>query len=230
MLPSLHLDWRHVLFANWSVDPELVARKVPDALDVQTRDGQAWLSVVPFTNVNVRPRLTPKRLGRRLPELNLRTYVTFDGEPGIYFFSLDADGVLSVLGARLFHHLPYYFADIDLSVADGQVRFESRRRHPGSRPVRVSATYRPTGERFRSEPGSLAEFLTERHCLFTEAQDGSIRYTTVAHERWPLYDAEATVDAEDLFRANGFDRPAGDAVFYYSPGVDTLASPSRRLE
>ena len=230
MFPSLYLDWRHVLFANWSVDPELVATRLPDALEVATHDGEAWLSVVPFTNVNVRPKAIPKRLGRRLPELNLRTYVTYDGKPGVYFFSLDADGVLGVVGARLTHHLPYYFADIDLSVADGQVRFESRRRHPGSRPVRVSATYRPTGERFRAEPGSLAEFLTERHRLFAEAQDGSIRYTGVAHERWPLYEAEATLDAADLFRANGFDRPAGDAVFYYSPGVDTLASPSRRLK
>src|SRR6056297_2248036 len=118
---ALHMGWRHLLFANWRVDPAAIEPRIPDALSVDTYDGDAWLSVVPYVNVDVRPRRVPAGLGFRLPELNLRTYVTprdgaggdgtdesptGDDAPGVYFFSLDAGGLpgiglAGVVGARL---------------------------------------------------------------------------------------------------------------------------------
>ena len=35
------------------------------------------------------------------PELNVRTYVHFDGVPGVWFFSLDASNALAVWAARV---------------------------------------------------------------------------------------------------------------------------------
>ena len=140
MVTALHMGWRHVLFANWPVDPAVVEPHVPDVLTIDTHDGGAWLSVVPFKNVDVQPTWGPSGWGFALPELNLRTYVTYDGEPGVYFFSLDAQGVLGVLGARVFHHLPYFYARISLDVAGDRVRFESTRRHPGARPYRFTGS------------------------------------------------------------------------------------------
>lgn len=52
----------------------------------------------------------------------------------------------------------------------------------------------------------------------------------IRHERWPLSDATAEIETNTLFQANGFARPESDPVWYYSPGVDTLASPNRELE
>jgi hypothetical protein len=227
------MGWRHLLFANYPVDPAIVDAHLPDAFAVDTFDGDAWLSVVPFTNVDVRPRGLPARLGIDLPELNLRTYVTVDGDtsadPGVYFFSLDAQGVLSVLGARLFHHLPYFYARISLeSDGEGGIGFESRRRHPGDRPARYAATYRPTGPTVASRDDPLTSFLVERYRFYTEAPDGSIRYSVVDHDPWTL--APATVDRETntLFAANGFEHPDAEPVCYYSPGIDVHASVSRR--
>lgn len=228
MVVSLHMGWRHVLFANWPVDPGIVAPAIPDALTLDTYDGRAWLSAVPFTNVDVRPSALPLETGLPLPELNLRTYVTYDGTPGVYFFSLDAAGLLAVLGARLFHRLPYYYATIDLAESDGRVRFSSRRRHPGSRPVRFEATYGPLGRRFRAEPDTLAQFLAERYRYYTEAPDGTVRHAEIRHDPWPLYDAAVDIEENTLFRANGFDVPDSEPVHFYSPGVDTIASESRR--
>lgn len=229
MFGALHMGWRHVLFANWPVAPEEVAPHVPDAMTLDTYDDRAWLSVVPFTNVDVRPVWLPPGWGFELPELNLRTYVVCDGVPGVYFFSLDAQGVLGVLGARVLHRLPYYYARIDLTAEDGEVRFQSRRRHPGARPVDFRATYLQSGEELPVEAGSLATFLTERYRYYTEAPTGAVRYAVVEHESWPLYRAEVTIDEHALFRANGFDVPDAEPVYHYSPGVDTKASASRRL-
>lgn len=227
MVVSLEMGWRHLLFANWPVAPSAVAERLPAALTVDTHDGDAWLSVVPFTNVDLRPRRLPPETGFELPELNLRTYVTCDGEPGVYFFSLDADGVLGVLGARVFQHLPYYVADIDYRAAGRRVRFTSERRHPGARPAAFTATYGPTGDRFRAESGSLASFLTDRYRLYTEDQRGRVRYADIDHGPWPLFETDADIERNTLFRANGFEPPAGDPLCYYSPGLDVTASRSR---
>ncbi|WP_254766678.1 YqjF family protein [Salinilacihabitans rarus] len=229
MVLSLRMGWRNVLFANWPVDPAVVDAHVPDTLTVDTCDGRAWLSVVPFTNVDVRPRRCPAGTGVALPELNLRTYVTRDGTPGVYFFSLDADGLAAVCGARLFHHLPYYYARITLTGADGRVRFRSRRRHPGARPVRFAARYGPVGDRLSAED-ALARFLTERYRYYTESPAGDLRYADVDHEPWPLYEGEIEVEENGLFAANGFAVPDGDPVTLYSPGVETVASASKRAE
>lgn len=223
------MTWRHLLFENYPVDPGVVGARLPNSLTVDTHDGRAWLSVVPFVNDAVRPRGVPAALGVRLPELNLRTYVTHEGEPGIYFFSLDAEGIAGVVGARLSYHLPYYYARIDMRGRDGRVRFESRRRHPGARPARYEATYGPTGEAFAAPKDPLARFLVERYRFCTEAGDGSVRSADVAHDPWELHPARVDVDRNTLFEANGFDDPGSDPVVYYSRGVDVTASRGRSV-
>jgi uncharacterized protein YqjF (DUF2071 family) len=228
MVVSLAMGWRHLLFENWRVEPSLVDAHLPAALDPDVYDGSAWFSVVPFTNVAIRPKGLPPSLGFRLPELNLRTYVTREGTPATYFFSLDAQGIASVLGARIFQHLPYYYARISLEGSDGRFAFESRRRHPGARPAQYEATYGPTGEAFSAPDDPLASFLVERYRFYTEASDGSLRYTDVEHEPWTLHPAEADVETNTLFEANGFDVPEGKPVRYYSPGVDVVAGTSQR--
>lgn len=245
---SLHMGWEHVLFASWPVDPELVEPKLPDGLTADTYDGDAYLSVVPFTNVDVRPEWLPAGVGLPLPELNLRTYVRLsdaaaagvtdgdavggtptDPDAGVYFFSLDAEGLAGVAGARLFHGLPYYLAKIDLQETDDGVRFESRRRHPGARATAFAARYGPTGEEFTAESGSLDSFLTDRARYFAETSDGDLRYATVSHERWPLYEADAEFYRNDLFAANGFREPTGEPSLLYSPRVTTRASESKSV-
>lgn len=220
-------SWRDVLFSNWPVEPEVVTGHLPRQLTVQTFDGQAWLSVIPFRNVDTRPRGLPRLLGMKIPELNFRTYVTCDGEPGVYFFSLDADSLLAVAGARLLHRLPYYRAKMAVNHDGDRVTVTSQRRHPGARPVTVRATYEPTGEYYTAEEGTLASFLTERRRLYTQSASGRIRYTDVSHEPWTLSLVSVQLRVQSLFEANGFDQPAGEGVHYYSPGVSVVTDWNR---
>ena len=229
MVVPLEMGWRHLLFQNWPVDRALMDAYLPDGLDPDTFDGSAWLSVIPFTNVDVRPKGLPARLGIRLPELNVRTYVERDGVPSVYFFSLDAQGIASVLGARVFQHLPYYYARISLEWIDGRVQFQSRRLHPGERPAHYEASYGPTGEPFAAPDDPFGAFLVERYRFYTQAPDGSIRYTDVEHEPWTLYPARAEIETNTLLKSHGFAEPAAEPVYYYSPGLDVSASTSKRL-
>jgi uncharacterized protein YqjF (DUF2071 family) len=229
MVVPLAMGWRHLLFESWPVDAAVVDPHLPAGLEPDEHDGSAWLSVVPYTNVAVRPKGLPASVGVRLPELNLRTYVTRDGVPSVYFFSLDAEGIASVVGARLFQHLPYYYARVSLAERDGEIAFRSRRRHPGERSAHYEATYGPTGESFAATEDPLAQFLVERYRFYTEKQDGSIRYADIDHGPWTLYPADSDVSTNTLFAAEGFEHPETDSVCYYSPGLDVTASRSKPL-
>jgi len=71
MVVPLEIGWRHRLFENWPANPSLLDAQLPGALTPDTRDGSAWPSVVPFTDVAVRPKGLPTWTGLRLPELDI---------------------------------------------------------------------------------------------------------------------------------------------------------------
>ncbi len=79
----MRMTWSELLFAHWSLEPSAVARWLPRGLELDVRDGRAWVGVVPFLMSDVAPRCLPAvpKLSRFL-ELNLRTYVTVDGKLG----------------------------------------------------------------------------------------------------------------------------------------------------
>lgn len=69
MVVPLEIGWRHRFFENWPANPSLLDAQFPGALMPNTRDGSAWLSVVPFTDIAVRPKGLPMWTG--LPELDI---------------------------------------------------------------------------------------------------------------------------------------------------------------
>jgi hypothetical protein len=89
----VRMRWLDLLFAHWPFDPGVLRPLVPADPDfaIETYDGRGWLGVVPFVMADVAPRGIPAipRLSR-FPELNVRTYVTYRGEPGVWFLSLEA--------------------------------------------------------------------------------------------------------------------------------------------
>ncbi|WP_227377871.1 YqjF family protein [Haladaptatus halobius] len=219
MVIPVTLGMERVLFVNWAIDPAVVAPHLPRSLSVDTFDGRAWLTAVALENVDVRPRGLPAAVGFDIPEVNFHTKVTCGGVPGIYYFSVDVGSILGTALPRLFYHAPYHYADVELQPVDGGQRVTCRRRHPGSRPLHFDARYGPSGGELDVEPDSLAWFLTERHRFFTETLDETVYSAAIRHEQWPLRRAEATVERNRLFRANGFGEPPEGPVSYYSHGV-----------
>ncbi len=44
----MRMTWSELLFAHWSLEPSAVARWLPRGLELDVRDGRAWVGVVPF--------------------------------------------------------------------------------------------------------------------------------------------------------------------------------------
>src|SRR5215213_1072588 len=101
-------SWFGLLFAHWRVEPGELERVVPPQLPLDLIDGSAWIGITPFQVRALRLRLTPPPPFLSVfAELNVRTYVTVGGKPGIYFLSLDADSALAVAAARRIYRFPY---------------------------------------------------------------------------------------------------------------------------
>ncbi|GCE22874.1 YqjF family protein [Dictyobacter kobayashii] len=102
-------SWHELLFAHWPLAPATLQALLPDGFKVDTFEGEAWVGVVPFRMSGVRPRgLFAVPSLSNFPELNVRTYVSRDGQPGVYFFSLEAANPIAVALARSIFHLPYF--------------------------------------------------------------------------------------------------------------------------
>src|SRR4051794_21541354 len=93
-------SWHDLLFAHWRVFPDELRGLVPDFLEVDTFETEAWVAVTPFHLSDVAPRGVPAiPWMSTFNEINVRTYVSYKGVPGVYFFSLDANSVAGVAGA-----------------------------------------------------------------------------------------------------------------------------------
>jgi uncharacterized protein YqjF (DUF2071 family) len=182
------MTWSDLLFAHWPVEPEKVSSLLPDGMNLDTREGKAWVGVVPFTMSNVAPRLCPLIPGlSRFLELNVRTYVSVDGKPGVWFFSLDAASRVAVRVARATFNLPYMDAKMLLRRVDGGViHYQSKRTHRGEPSADYDASYSAAGDFFEAEPGSLEHWLTARYCLYSANRKGRIYRGEIDHPPWSL--------------------------------------------
>ena len=222
--------WNDLLFAHWPVDRELLRSKVPPGFQLDEFDGRAWVGVIPFHMTNVAPRGLPALPWvSAFPELNVRTYVTVDGKPGVYFFSLDAGNPVAVGTARTLFHLPYYSAAMTVEQRDGWIAYSSKRAS-GERPAELAWRYRPNGAVQEPLPGTLEHFLTERYCLYTV--DDSFRpYRLEIHHRpWPLQPATLEERVNTMADAAGIRLPSMAPLLHFSRRQDMVAFPLERIQ
>jgi uncharacterized protein YqjF (DUF2071 family) len=219
----MHQRWHDLLFAHWRVPVEMLRPLVPRPLPVDTFDAAAWVGVIPFRMTNLRPRLIPALPWlSAFPELNVRTYVTVDGKPGVYFFSLDAGNPVAVAAARALFDLPYYRADMRVMQDGDGVRYRSTRTHRGAPAAHFVARYRPTGAPFEPTPGSLDHFLTERYCLYTVSFRGHVFRVEIDHRPWPLQPAEATLEVNTMASAQGIALPNDPPLLHFARRQDVV--------
>jgi uncharacterized protein len=229
--------WRSLLFVHREAPAALLRPLIPEPLEIDSFDGKAYVGLIPFAMPEVRPvRGLPRvpTAGRFL-ETNLRTYVRLRGEPGVWFFSLDAESTLAVLGARAVFGLPYFRAAMTMTMTgDGaEKHYTSRRTWPApgnGRPASLDVHYAIGEELGNAAAGTLEHFLVERYTLFARHPLAGLLRATVRHRPYPLRRARIIRLEESLTTAA---RLAGLGVAttppLYSEGVDVEVSPPMRI-
>lgn len=209
--------WDNLLFVHYTFPPEAVRALVPAELELDLWRGEAWVGLVPFEMKDIRPAFVP--IGIDFLETNLRTYVHRNGEPGVYFFSLEASSLLAVEAARFGWGLPYFHADMSTVIEGDRVRYETRRRG-GSPPVRASFEYSVGAALGASKVGTLEHFLLERYYLFTVAE-GRVGKGQVHHVPYPAHEATLHATHDDLMAAAGLPRTTRPpSAVHFAPGVE----------
>jgi uncharacterized protein YqjF (DUF2071 family) len=215
--PLMYQSWNNLLFMHWQVPEAALRPLLPDRLSIDTFEGKAWVAITPFTVRDARPIFTPP-----LPwvsdfhEINVRTYVHLGGVPGVWFFSLDANSLVAVLGARTFFHLPYHVAKITL-------RQEARTIHYHSTREDQSAKFKAdweVGELIgQATTESLEFFLVERYCLYTA--DGATLYRgRIHHQPWRLRSAQLSALQSTMIEVQGLSEPTEKPLLHYSESLD----------
>jgi uncharacterized protein YqjF (DUF2071 family) len=221
--------WHELLFAHWPVRLSDLRPLVPHLLDLDTYEGEAWVGIVPFRMSNVHPRGFPAIEGfSAFPEMNVRTYVTSRGIPGVYFFSLDAANPLAVALARSLFHLPYFNASMNCERTDDTIHYRSHRTHRGMPAADFTAHYCPVGPAFAAQPISIAHWLTERYNLYTVFR-GQLYRAGIHHRQWSLQPAELEITCNSMARAHHIRVLDTQPLLHYADRQEVLVWPLRRV-
>jgi len=216
--PRGYQSWRSLLFLHWPVSCDQLRRLVPEELSLDLYQDTAYLGIVLFGMQDVRHRSCPPFLSFNFLEANVRTYVHYRGNPGIYFLSLDANSRLAVWGARTAWSLPYHHSRMEMRSGNEETVFDIRRSSSSAfhrTRYRLGAVLPP------SEPGTLEHFLLERYWLFVRHR-GRLCKAQVHHHPYPSQEAHL-LEFEDQLRASaGLHELHGDPpLVLFSEGVDT---------
>ena len=216
--PIMHQAWGKLLFMHWRIREESLRPLIPERLQIDTFDGSAWIAVTPFTMWDIRafpPYLPPVPGLSSMHELNVRTYVHLDGVPGVWFFSLDANGSVAVVTARTFFHLPYFNAEMNLEESGKTIVYSSSRTERDAPTAEFDATWKIGETLAYSHPGSLEFFLTERYCLYA-AHKQKLYRCRIFHQPWPLQKAELSALNSTMIESHSLPTPEDAPLLHYA--------------
>lgn len=213
-------SWIDLLFAHWPVPEEALRAVVPAQLPIDTYEGTAWLGITPFCVRGVRLRGTaPAPNLSSFPELNVRTYVSVEGKPGIYFLSLDADSAAAVRAARLTYRLPYFHSRIRVDRDEEGNAYDLLRDSDDGPPAYFKARYGSEGDELPIREGSLERWLTERYCLYTLDDRQRVLRGDIHHPPWPLHPGWAEIETNTMAMPFGIELE-GEPLLHFSPRQD----------
>lgn len=187
--------WENMLFIHWPVDASVIQGKIPNGLEVDTFNEQAWVSIVSFkvSEIRIRSLLLPGQLKSSI-QLNVRTYVTCKGIRGVYFFTIDANKLLPVLGGRMLG-LRFYKAKMKIHKNNNITTFSSYREKSNAI---LKMNYSPQNSHaIPLEKGSLSHWLLERYFLWTFFR-GKLFRGAIHHTMWEVQPAKLDIKKQTV--------------------------------
>jgi uncharacterized protein len=188
--PFLTARWTNVFLATYAVPPALLTPRLPPGLELDTRDGQAFASLVCFDFQDTRVLGIPWPSFRNFPELNLRFYVRRGEERGVVFVREFVPQTFVAWMARTLYNEPYLATAMTSSVVDEpeSIRVEHRLTFAGR-----THTMRVVGAKPAVLPGpdTVEAFFKEHHWGYGKTRGGQTLRYHVWHPVWAVYRVRA---------------------------------------
>jgi hypothetical protein len=197
----LTAEWRHLAMLNYRIDPAVLAPFVPRGTELDSWQGNTFVSVVGFLFLQTRVRGIPIPFHRNFEEVNLRFYVRHraaDGwRRGVVFIKEIVPRMAIAWVARTLYHEPYVALPMNhqVTVPAGAVTAAEYSWRFAGRWQALKIRTRGSPEALRE--GSEAEFITEHYWGYNRQPDGRSLEYQVEHPRWRVYEAaDAMLDCD----------------------------------
>ena len=188
----LSADWHNLLFANYAVDPKLLAPLVPGWTELDFHNGSCYISLVSFRFLNTKVFGFPAFTKRNFDEINLRFYVkrllsNGDERSGVVFIKEIVPSRLIAWTARALYGENYIAMKMDHEITDAQADQELKvnyRCGVTELSNEFSAVVSALDE--TGEDEGLETYITEHYWGYSSpTQNKTVEYE-VKHPKWPI--------------------------------------------
>ncbi len=203
--PFLTAEWRNLLMANYAIEPSVLKPYLPCATELDTFNGEHYVSLVGFLFANTRVLGLSFPFHRTFEEVNLRFYVRYkengQWKRGVVFIKeIVPRRAISVIANLLYgekyatHPMRHQWKQTGEGL---EVNYEWRM-GPRWNYLRALAST----DASPLAAGSKEEFITEHYWGYTFINEGCAGTYQVAHPKWnvhQVYRFEVGCDAVALY-------------------------------
>lgn len=185
MKPFLTADWTWLTNITYAVDPPALQDYLPKGLELDTIDGKAFVSLVPFNFHNTRIRSMRIPFHVNFPELNLRFYVKHGEKRGVVFIREYVPKFMVAFIANAVYGERYRIASMrnEITRKDNEIHALYELSKEGRKfSVNVTASDAP----YVPLHDSLEHFFKEHDLGFSSSKN-STRVYMVEHPLWHVF-------------------------------------------
>ncbi|MBU6413249.1 MAG: DUF2071 domain-containing protein [Planctomycetes bacterium] len=185
--PFLQAHWSHLCILSYAVDPEVLKPDVPKGLQLDTRDGKAFISLVAFDFDDTLVKGIGVPGCRAFPEINLRFYVRRGTDRGVCFISELVPNRIVAWVAKQVYNEPYRRFPMTSHIkrlSDGMEVIHDINVDGHKYRIEVAATNEPP---LLPESSSDAHWFKEQQFGFGRDKNGQTVMYEVKHPTWLTY-------------------------------------------
>jgi uncharacterized protein YqjF (DUF2071 family) len=202
----LTAEWKHLVMLSYAVDPALLQPFVPAGTELDSFDGNTYVSLIGFQFNRTRIYGVPIPFHQSFEEVNLRFYVRRSAKRGAVFIRELVPRFAVAAIARLAFNENYSCVPMshrlrstaENGVAEAEYSW-------GSAPDRCSLRIETEGPSFLPAEGSASQFVTEHYWGYAAQPDGGCLEYEVQHPRWLIKNAKRADFSGDLSKLYGAD-------------------------
>jgi uncharacterized protein len=188
--------------ANYEIDPQFLADRVPDATTLDFHDGKCFVSLVGFMFLETRVLGIPVPFHINFEEVNLRFYVKRETETemrrGVCFVKEIVPRMAIAFVARAFYGEPYEAWRMNHAKTEKELSYAWQK---GDRRNQIKVEI---GENLGvPEADSHSEFIIEHYWGYTRRGAGRTDEYKVEHPKWELFSVDSAEIEVDFGRTYG---------------------------
>lgn len=184
-------NWEDILFIHQPMNYETLRSFVPYPFEIDMYNNQGWLSIVLFRATKSRLRFMPEYLSfPPFYQMNIRTYVRFGNERGVYFFNIHANNSIVETTGNI-AGMPFMKAPMTINQEGDNLLFKAHQLfdHPQSK---FHVSYEPMSQDVNMHPDLLPHFLAERYAIWM-IRGNTILKAPIFHSHWKPKQANISV-------------------------------------